>query len=99
MLILLKKYCSSTKKEQCFLLENGQFRNQKPNKWVTKTSRSTFEYKFLSRVNLLIGKIPEKYYFNNPNSLGPPPTHLPSAFNLTIGFPVFIDPQWDNTLS
>ena len=46
-----------------------------------------------------IDKAQEKYYFNNPNSLGLPSLAIPH-FNqvrgsLTIGFPAVVDLQWD----
>ena len=57
---------------QSFLLEIGQFKNQKPNKRVIDSSTSTLGYTLLNDTNFSIDNTQEKYYFSNPNSQGPP---------------------------
>ena len=57
---------------QSFLLEIGQFKNQKPNKRVIDSSTSTLGYTLLNDTNFSIDNTQEKYYFSNPNSQRPP---------------------------
>ena len=54
------KYYSSTKKDESSLLENGQFKTQKPNKRVANSSTSMLEYTILSYTNLSIDRTKKK---------------------------------------
>ena len=49
----------------------NNFKIQQPTERVTDSSRSTLGYTFLGVTKFSIDETQEKYFFNNPNCLGP----------------------------